>query len=74
MQDLLVKVQALGKSRLCSRKLAGDCCQVVPQSTGHFKEANHVEPRTGAKTNNNLGGKGHGFESLRHQGFLIILA
>ena len=28
--------RAIGKSGLCSRQLAGDCCLIVPQSTGQF--------------------------------------
>ena len=73
-------VQAMGKSGLCSRQLAGNCCKAVPQRTGHLngarlcgdmKMANSCKEGTAANRRRS-GSEGHRFKTLCHQGLFTV--
>ena len=71
-----IYVQALGKSGLCSRQLAGDCYKAAPQSSGHLnwaqlcgamKMAKSCKEGTAANRRRS-GSEGHKFETQCQQG------
>ena len=73
-------VQTMGKSGLCSRQPAGDCCKAVPQSTGHLNGARPCGAMKMAKSckegmaanQRRSGSEGHRFESRSQQGHFAV--